>query len=86
MQVWKSSRNSGSYPQRKRRRYEEIVTLQETKTEVSHMTSSVNSEALNASEERAPEGTGVIAGGPARAVIEFAGIKKHPYKMYGFQK
>ena len=30
--------------------------------------------------KRAPEGTGVIAGGPARAVIELAGIKNIPYK------
>ena len=36
--------------------------------------------------KRAPEGTGVIAGGPARAVIELAGIKNIRTKMYGFQK
>ena len=35
--------------------------------------------------KRAPEGTGVIAGGPARAVIELSRYQKHPYKMYGFQ-
>ena len=32
---------------------------------------------------KAPEGTGVIAGGPARAVIE---LQKHSYQMYGLQK
>ena len=31
--------------------------------------------------KNAPDGTGVIAGGPARAVIEMAGIKNHPYKI-----
>ena len=39
--------------------------------------------------KNAPDGTGVIAGGPARAVIEMAGIKnirtksnqEHPYKI-----
>ena len=36
--------------------------------------------------KRAPEGTGVIAGGPARAVIELAGIKNIRTKMYGLQK
>ena len=36
--------------------------------------------------KRAPEGTGVIAGGPARAVIELSWYQKHPYKMYGIQK
>ena len=30
--------------------------------------------------KKAPEGTGVIAGGPARSVCELAGIKKYPYK------
>ena len=34
--------------------------------------------------KKAPEGTGVIAGGPARAVIELAGIKNIRTKMYGF--
>ncbi len=35
--------------------------------------------------KRAPEGTGVIAGGPARAVIRVSWYQKHPYKMYGIQ-
>ena len=33
--------------------------------------------------KRAPEGTGVIAGGPARAVIELAGIKNISTKCMG---
>ena len=33
--------------------------------------------------KRAPEGTGVIAGGPARAVIELAGIKNIRTKCMG---
>ena len=33
--------------------------------------------------KRAPEGTGVIAGGPARAVIELAGIKNIRAKCMG---
>ena len=36
--------------------------------------------------KRAPEGTGVIAGGPARAVIELAGIKNIRTKCMGIQK
>ncbi|MFQ9893745.1 MAG: hypothetical protein ACLRWH_11405 [Emergencia sp.] len=32
--------------------------------------------------EEAPEGTGVIAGGPTRAVIELA-ESEHPYKCMG---
>ncbi len=28
--------------------------------------------------KKAPEGTGIIAGGPARNVCELAGIKEHP--------
>ena len=34
--------------------------------------------------KKAPEGTGVIAGGPARAVIELAGIKNIRTKCMGF--
>ena len=33
--------------------------------------------------KRAPEGTGVIAGGPARAVVELAGIKNIRAKCMG---
>ena len=33
--------------------------------------------------KKAPKGTGVIAGGPARAVIELAGIKNVCSKVYG---
>ena len=36
--------------------------------------------------KRAPEGTGVIAGGPARAVIELAGIKNIRTKCMGSRK
>ena len=29
--------------------------------------------------KKSPEGTGIIAGGPARAVLDLAGYKKYPY-------
>ena len=43
----------------------------------------VNSVAAELLMKRAPEGTGVIAGGPARAVIELAGIKNIRTKCMG---
>ena len=36
--------------------------------------------------KRAPEGTGIIAGGPARNVLELAGYQEHPYKISWFQQ
>ena len=55
------------------------------KTTVSHMIMLVNSAALNLLMKRAPEGTGVIAGGPARDGYRVSRYQKHPYKIYGFQ-
>ena len=36
--------------------------------------------------KKAPEGTGVIAGGPARAVIETGRSQEHPYKISRIQQ
>ena len=36
--------------------------------------------------KKAPEGTGIIAGGPARAVLDLAGYQEHPYKIPWFQQ
>ncbi len=47
------------------------------------MTLSENSEALLYYLRKTPEGTGIIAGGPARAVIELAGIKNIRTKSLG---
>ena len=34
----------------------------------------------------APQGTGVIAGGPVRAVLGSSWYQRHPYKMPAFQQ
>ncbi len=33
--------------------------------------------------KKSPEGTGIIAGGPARAVCELSRYQKYPYKILG---
>ena len=47
------------------------------------MTLLENLEALKYLLKRAPEGTGVIAGGPARSVVELAGINNIRTKSLG---
>ena len=36
--------------------------------------------------KKSPDGTGIIAGGPARNVCELAGIKNYPYKVFRFKQ
>ena len=53
------------------------------KTTVLHMIISGKFGSASVLLKKAPEGTGVIAGGPARAVIELAGIKNIRTKSLG---
>ncbi len=79
----KSYRNSGSNPQRKRRCTKNLISV--ALDENDSITHDFIGKFGGASVllKKAPEGTGVIAGGPARAVIEMAGIKNIRTKSLG---
>lgn len=82
LRYWQGHRNSGSRPQATEDAKKHLVHVSMKGTSIPHETVG----RFGTGEIvllPAPEGTGVIAGGPARAVLELCGVKDIRTKSYG---